>query len=97
MYKRQPPVGVNLFVAISVKLKNGEKVDIPQISKAVMPMIVASVIVLAAITYVPSISTFLPKALAGEMCIRDSVCTARGNLISSWGNLLAPQYYMVVL
>ena len=61
-----PPVGVNLFVAISVKLKNGEKVDIPQISKAVMPMIVASVIVLAAITYVPSISTFLPKALAGD-------------------------------
>ena len=61
-----PPVGVNLFVAISVKLKNGDKVDIPQISKAVMPMIVASVIVLAAITYVPSISTFLPKALAGD-------------------------------
>ena len=61
-----PPVGVNLFVAISVKLKNGEKVDIPQISKAVMPMIAASVIVLAAITYVPSISTFLPKALAGD-------------------------------
>ena len=61
-----PPVCVNLFVAISVKLKNGEKVDIPQISKAVMPMIVASVIVLAAITYVPSISTFLPKALAGD-------------------------------
>ena len=61
-----PPVGVNLFVAISVKLKNGEKVDIPQISKAVMPMIVASVIVLAAITYVPSISTFLPKALSGD-------------------------------
>ncbi len=61
-----PPVGVNLFVAISVKLKNGEKVDIPQISKAVLPMIVASVIVLAAITYVPSISTFLPKALAGD-------------------------------
>ena len=61
-----PPVGVNLFVAISVKLKNGEKVDIPQISKAVMPMIVASVIVLTAITYVPSISTFLPKALAGD-------------------------------
>ncbi len=61
-----PPVGVNLFVAISVKLKKGMEVDIPKISRAVMPMIVASVIVLLLITYVPSVSTFLPKALAGE-------------------------------
>ncbi len=56
-----PPVGVNLFVAISVKLKKGMEVDIPKISSAVMPMIVASVIVLLLITYVPSVSTFLPK------------------------------------
>ena len=61
-----PPVGVNLFVAISVKLKKGMEVDIPKISRAVMPMIVASVMVLLLITYVPSVSTFLPKALAGE-------------------------------
>ena len=61
-----PPVGVNLFVAIAVKLKNGMVVDIPKISRAVMPMIVASVIVLLGITYVPSISTCLPKALAGD-------------------------------
>ena len=40
--------------------------DIPKISRAVMPMIVASVMVLLLITYVPSVSTFLPKALAGE-------------------------------
>ena len=33
-----PPVGVNLFVAISVKLKKGMEVTIQQISKAVMPM-----------------------------------------------------------
>ena len=32
-----PPVGVNLFVAISVKLKKGMEVDIPKISRAVMP------------------------------------------------------------
>ena len=61
-----PPVGVNLFVAISVKLKKGMEVDIPKISRAVMPMIGASVLVLLLITYVPSVSTFLPKALAGE-------------------------------
>ena len=62
-----PPVGVNLFVAISVKLKEGmESVDIPKISRAVVPMIVASVLVLLGITYVPAISTSLPKALAGD-------------------------------
>ena len=61
-----PPVGVNLFVAISVKLKKGMEVTIQQISKAVMPMIGASVVVLLLITYIPGISTFLPKVLAGE-------------------------------
>ena len=80
-----PPVGVNLFVAISVKLKNGEKVDIPQISKAVMPMIVASVIVLAAITYVPSISTFLPKALAGDGAYTGNPTVSSDNGSSSLG------------
>ena len=80
-----PPVGVNLFVAISVKLKNGEKVDIPQISKAVMPMIVASVIVLAAITYVPSISTFLPKALAGDGSYTGNPTVSSDNGSSSLG------------
>ena len=80
-----PPVGVNLFVAISVKLKNGEKVDIPQISKAVMPMIVASVIVLAAITYVPSISTFLPKTLAGDGAYTGNPTVSSDNGSSSLG------------
>ncbi len=62
-----PPVGVNLFVAISVKLKKGmESVDIPKISRAVIPMIVSCVIVLLGITYIPGISTTLPKALASE-------------------------------
>ena len=62
-----PPVGVNLFVAIAVKLKEGmENVDIPKISRAVAPMIAASVVVLLLITYVPAVSTFLPKALASD-------------------------------
>lgn len=60
-----PPVGVNLFVAISVKLKKGMQVTIQQISKAVVPMIAASVVVLLLVTYIPGISVFLPKALAG--------------------------------
>ena len=62
-----PPVGVNLVVAIAVKLKKGmEEVDLPKISRAVVPMLISCVAVLMAITYVPSISTFLPKAMAGE-------------------------------
>ena len=61
-----PPVGVNLFVAISVKLKNGMSVTIQQISRAVISMIVASLVILAAISYVPAISTFLPKLAAGD-------------------------------
>ncbi len=41
-----PPVGVNLFVAISIKIKKGLEVTLQQISRAVMPMIAASVAVL---------------------------------------------------
>ena len=59
-----PPVGVNLFVAISIKIKKGMEVTLQQISKAVMPMIAASVAVLLVITYIPAASTALPKALA---------------------------------
>ena len=71
-----PPVGVNLFVAISVKLKKGMEVTIQQISKAVMPMIAASVAVLLLITYVPQISTFLPKALAKDGAYTGTVAAA---------------------
>ena len=71
-----PPVGVNLFVAISVKLKKGMEVDIPKISRAVVPMIVASVAVLLLITYVPSISTFLPKAMAADGSYSGTVVAA---------------------
>ena len=59
-----PPVGVNLFVAISIKIKKGLEVTLQQISKAVIPMIAASVAVLLVITYIPAVSTALPKALA---------------------------------
>ncbi|WP_373219896.1 DctP family TRAP transporter solute-binding subunit [Ruminococcus sp. 5_1_39BFAA] len=59
-----PPVGVNLFVAIGIKIKKGMEVTLQQISKAVVPMLVASVAVLAVVTYVPAVSVALPKALA---------------------------------
>ncbi|MEA4993574.1 MAG: TRAP transporter large permease [Oscillibacter sp.] len=57
-----PPVGVNLFVAIGVsdKLKNIKdktRVTIVSMSKAVWPMIVACMIALLVVTYVPFFST----------------------------------------
>lgn len=48
-----PPVGVNLFVAISLKIKNAAKVTLQQISKAVMPMVAAALVVLVVFTYFP--------------------------------------------
>ena len=47
-----PPVGVNLYVACGVA-----KVDLKQISRAVVPLLVAALIVLLIITYIPFLST----------------------------------------
>ena len=47
-----PPVGVNLYVACGVA-----NVDLKRISKAVVPLLIASIIVLLIITYIPGIST----------------------------------------
>ena len=58
-----PPVGVNLFVAISIKIKEGLSVTLQQISKAVVPMIAASLAVLLIVTYIPQVSYGLPKLL----------------------------------
>lgn len=57
-----PPVGVNLFVAIGVSnklqdVKDKTHVTIETMSKAVWPMIVACVITLLLVTYVPIFST----------------------------------------
>ncbi|MEQ2411856.1 TRAP transporter large permease subunit, partial [Blautia acetigignens] len=59
-----PPVGVNLFVAIGIKIKKGMEVTLQEISKAVMPMLAACIAVLLVVTYIPVTSTALPKALA---------------------------------
>ncbi len=58
-----PPVGVNLFVAIGISgklenIKDKTRVTIETISKAVWPQIVACVIALMLITYIPFFSTF---------------------------------------
>ena len=59
-----PPVGVNLFVAIGIKIKKGMEVTLQEISKAVMPMLAACVAVLLVVTYIPVTSTALPRVLA---------------------------------
>ena len=61
-----PPVGANLFVAICIKIKKGLEVSLQQISRAVVPMIAACVVVLLMVTYIPQISVCLPKAFAGS-------------------------------
>lgn len=53
-----PPVGLNLYVAAGISGTN-----IIQISKGVLPFVIASIIVLMLITYIPAISTFLPDLL----------------------------------
>lgn len=62
-----PPVGVNLFVAIGVSdklkdIKDKTRVTIETISKAVWPMIIACVIALLIVTYVPFFSTVFLKS-----------------------------------
>ena len=59
-----PPVGVNLFVGIGVcskmeNLRDKTRVTIETMSKAVWPMILACVIALMLVTYVPFFSTCL--------------------------------------
>lgn len=53
-----PPVGMNLFVSAGLKIK-GHAVSVEEISKAVIPMILVSVVVLALITFIPWITLCL--------------------------------------
>jgi C4-dicarboxylate transporter, DctM subunit len=53
-----PPVGVNLYVACGIS-----DISLNKISKAIIPFVVASIVVLIVITYIPAISTFLPNLL----------------------------------
>ncbi len=53
-----PPVGLNLFVAAGIS-----GTSIGRLSIGVLPFIVASLIILMLITFIPQISTFLPDLL----------------------------------
>ena len=54
-----PPVGVNLFVASGLRLRGRDPVTVAQMSKSVWKMVVACVVVLLAVTYIPWISMFI--------------------------------------
>lgn len=53
-----PPVGLNLYVASGISGSS-----LLDISKAVLPFLIAAIIVLLLITYIPFFSTFLPNLL----------------------------------
>ena len=56
-----PPVGLNLFVACSI----GD-VTVTGICKKVWPLILASLVILLLVTYIPTISLFLPNLFYGS-------------------------------
>lgn len=53
-----PPVGAGLFIASSV----GE-VKMEKLIKAIIPFILVSILVLILVTYIPSLTTWLPNFL----------------------------------
>ncbi|TWT24832.1 TRAP transporter large permease [Planomicrobium sp. CPCC 101110] len=53
-----PPVGLNLYVAAGIS-----KTNIVEISRGVVPFVIAAIVVLMLVTYIPALSTFLPDLL----------------------------------
>lgn len=53
-----PPVGLNLYVASGIS-----GASLASMSRAIIPFVIASIIVLLLITYVPVLTTFLPDLL----------------------------------
>ncbi|HYE11885.1 MAG TPA: TRAP transporter large permease subunit [Patescibacteria group bacterium] len=53
-----PPVGVNLYVACGVS-----KISLKEISLRVIPYVIASILVLLLVTYIPQIALFLPNVM----------------------------------
>ena len=49
-----PPVGVNLYVACGIG-----NIKIEQITKGIIPCLIAELIVLLLVTYIPGLSTML--------------------------------------
>lgn len=53
-----PPVGVNLYVACGIS-----RISLKEISKSVLPFVLASIVALLLITYIPQITLLLPNIM----------------------------------
>jgi len=53
-----PPVGVNLYVACGIS-----KISLKEISRKVVPFVIASIIALMLVTYIPQLSLWLPNVI----------------------------------
>ncbi|KFF59794.1 C4-dicarboxylate ABC transporter permease [Cryobacterium sp. MLB-32] len=53
-----PPVGVNLFIAAGIG-----KVSLAEITRGIVPFLIAGLVVLFLVTYIPAVSTWLPNLL----------------------------------
>lgn len=53
-----PPVGMNLYVACGIS-----KVSLKRISASIVPFLIASLVALVIVTYIPSVSLWLPNAV----------------------------------
>ena len=54
-----PPVGINLYTGCGIA-----NISLKEISKAVLPFVFASLLVLILVTYVPGVSTWLPSLIS---------------------------------
>lgn len=54
-----PPVGINLYTGCGIA-----NISLKEISKAVLPFVFASLLVLILVTYVPAVSTWLPSLIS---------------------------------
>lgn len=54
-----PPVGINLYTGCGIA-----NISLKEISKAVLPFVAASLIVLILVTYCPAVSTWLPSLIS---------------------------------
>jgi C4-dicarboxylate transporter DctM subunit len=59
-----PPVGLNLFVTAGVA-----KMSVARVIKAALPWVAIMFVFLMIVTYVPSVSTWLPTTLMGPEVI----------------------------
>jgi hypothetical protein len=80
-----PPVGMNLFIS-SLHFEK----SLGKISRSVLPFIALLAFALALITYVPSLSTWLPETVTGELpssALPSQALDGGGSILDVFGDL----------